>query len=72
VRSTSFVLTCFASSLVVWVEAGEWRPGILQEYAFLIQTQNCILRFKFFRNSLNNFLKMSEIFLKKKIVKSAE
>jgi hypothetical protein len=37
----------------------------LHEYVSLVQTKNCILRLGIFKNSLKNFLKNSEIFLKK-------
>jgi hypothetical protein len=42
-----------------------WRTEIWHEHALLVQTQNCILIFGIFRNSLKNFLIFFEIFLKK-------
>jgi hypothetical protein len=47
----------------VWVEAG--RAKIWHKYALLVQTENCILRLRSSRNSVENFLKISENYLEK-------
>jgi hypothetical protein len=42
-----------------------WSADILHELHLLIQIKNCTPKFEHFRISLKNFLKKSEIFLKK-------